>query len=81
MQTKPFGEDNAGRSCQWGKEVEAAIEPSAIRKIYWRLLPIAILTYLLAYIDRINVGFAALIVRGGLHMSATEFSFASVTFF
>lgn len=61
--------------------MEAAAGRSAIRKIYWRLLPIAILTYLLAYIDRINVGFAALTMRGDLHMSATEFGFASGIFF
>ena len=61
--------------------MDAAVERSAIRKIYWRLLPIAILTYLLAYIDRINVGFAALTMRGDLHMSATAFGFASGIFF
>src|ERR1700754_4702562 len=59
----------------------AAVERSVIRKIYWRLLPIAILTYLLAYIDRINVGFAALTMRGDLHMSAADFGFASGIFF
>jgi ACS family tartrate transporter-like MFS transporter len=52
-----------------------------MRKIYWRLLPVLVLTYLLAYIDRINVGFAALTMRGDLHMSATEFGFASGIFF
>ena len=34
------------------------IEKSAMRKIYIRLLPFAILSYLLAYIDRINASFA-----------------------
>ena len=58
-----------------------AIERSAIRKIYWRLLPLAIVTYLLCYIDRINVGFAALTMRGDLHMSAADFGFASGIFF
>ena len=57
------------------------IEQSAIRKIYWRLLPLAIVTYLLCYLDRINVGFAALTMRGDLHMSATAFGFASGIFF
>jgi ACS family tartrate transporter-like MFS transporter len=61
--------------------LDAAVERSAIRKIYWRLLPIAILTYLLAYIDRINVGFAALTMRNDLHMSAADFGFASGIFF
>ena len=61
--------------------MDSTVERSAIRKIYWRLLPIAILMYLLAYIDRINVGFAALTMRGDLHLTATEFGFASGIFF
>ena len=59
----------------------SAVERSAMRKIYWRLLPFLVFTYLLAYIDRINVGFAALTMRGDLHMSATDFGFASGVFF
>src|SRR3954465_5317189 len=58
-----------------------AIQRSALRKIYLRLLPIALLTYFLCYVDRINVGFAALTMRGNLNMSATEFGFAAGTFY
>src|SRR6186997_1800439 len=36
---------------------DAAVEKSAMRKIYLRLLPFAILCYILAYIDRINSSF------------------------
>src|SRR5690349_3163133 len=60
---------------------EAAIEKSAMRKIYMRLLPFAIFTYFLAYIDRINVSFAGLTMRGDLDMSATAFGFATGTFY
>ena len=41
-----------------------SLERSAMRKIYWRLLPFAVITYLLCYIDRINVSFAALTMTG-----------------
>jgi ACS family tartrate transporter-like MFS transporter len=58
-----------------------AVEASAIRKVYMRLLPIAMLTYFLCYVDRINVGFAALTMRGDLHLSATDFGFAAGTFY
>jgi ACS family tartrate transporter-like MFS transporter len=58
-----------------------SVEKSAIRKVYMRLLPIALLTYFLCYVDRINVGFAALTMRGDLGMSATEFGFAAGTFY
>jgi MFS family permease len=58
-----------------------AIEKSAMRKIYLRLLPFAVLSYILAYIDRINVSFAGLTMRGDLKLSATDFGFALGTFF
>src|SRR6185503_18173633 len=57
------------------------IEKSAMRKIYMRLLPFAILSYFLAYIDRINGSFAALTMRGDLDMSATVYGFAVGTFY
>ena len=56
--------------------MDDALEKSAVRKVYMRLLPFAILTYFLCYVDRINVSFAALTMRGDLDMSATAFGFA-----
>src|SRR5246127_1327370 len=61
--------------------MDEAIEKSAMRKVYMRLLPFAILSYFLAYIDRINVSFAGLTMRGDLDMSATAFGFALGTFY
>ena len=61
--------------------MDKAIEKSAMRKIYIRLLPFAILSYFLAYVDRINVSFAALTMRGDLQMSATAYGFALGTFY
>src|SRR6202012_2247436 len=61
--------------------MDAAIEKSAMRKIFVRLLPFAFLSYFLAYIDRINGSFAGLTIRGDLHLSATEFGFAVGTFY
>jgi ACS family tartrate transporter-like MFS transporter len=37
-----------------------SIERSTMRKVYLRLLPLTAVMYFLCYIDRINVGFAAL---------------------
>ena len=61
--------------------MDDAIEKSAMRKIYVRLLPFAILSYFLAYIDRINVSFAALTMRGDLNISATDYGFMLGTFY
>ena len=51
------------------------VEKSCMRKIYLRLLPFAILSYFLAYIDRINVSFAALTMRDDLGISAGDYGF------
>src|SRR6202043_327592 len=61
--------------------MEDAVEKSAMRKIYLRLLPFAVLSYVLAYIDRINVSFAGLTMRDDLNMSASAFGFALGTFY
>jgi MFS transporter, ACS family, tartrate transporter len=61
--------------------MDEAVEKSAMRKIYWRLLPFAVLSYFLAYIDRINVSFAGLTMRDDLSMSAAAFGFALGTFY
>jgi ACS family tartrate transporter-like MFS transporter len=61
--------------------MDEALEKSALRKIYLRLLPFAILSYFLAYVDRINVSFAGLTMRGDLDMTATAFGFATGTFY
>ena len=61
--------------------MDSALEKSAMRKIYLRLLPFAVLSYILAYVDRINVSFAALTMRGDLDMSAAAFGFAAGTFY
>ena len=59
----------------------SAIEQSTMSKVYLRLLPFAVLSYILAYIDRINVSFAGLTMRGDLNMSAGDFGFAVGLFY
>ncbi|HEX3862274.1 MAG TPA: MFS transporter [Stellaceae bacterium] len=57
------------------------IERSAMRKIYLRLLPFGCLCMIICYLDRINVGFAALTMRGDLGLSATAFGFGAGCFY
>ena len=59
----------------------SAIERSAMRKVYLRLLPFAVLTYFFCYVDRINVGFAALTMNKDIGLSASSFGFAAGCFF
>src|SRR6476620_2122509 len=61
--------------------MDRTLERSTMRKVYLRLLPFAILSYVLAYIDRINVSFAGLTMRGDLGMSAGTFGFAVGMFY
>src|SRR3954470_46938 len=68
------------RRLGWGNGMDL-VEKSCMRKIYLRLLPFAILSYFLAYIDRINVSFAALTMRGDLNISAGDYGFALGTFY
>jgi MFS transporter, ACS family, tartrate transporter len=61
--------------------MDGALQRSTMRKVYLRLLPFAILSYVLAYIDRINVSFAGLTMRDDLGMSAATFGFAVGMFY
>jgi ACS family tartrate transporter-like MFS transporter len=50
-------------------------------KIAWRLMPLLIAGYILNYLDRNNVGFAALTMNRELGLTATQFGRASGIFF
>lgn len=54
-----------------------AIEQSAMRKIVWRLMPLLTIAYILNYLDRSNVGFAALQMNHELGLSAAQFGFGA----
>ena len=54
---------------------------SAVRKNMVRLVPILAVAYFFSYIDRTNVGFAALTMNRDLHLTATQFGWAAGIFF
>jgi MFS transporter, ACS family, tartrate transporter len=60
---------------------DQTVEQSTARKVYWRLLPLAILSYFLCYLDRINVGFAALTMNKDLGLDAATYGMAAGAFF
>src|SRR5215472_17618437 len=59
----------------------ALIETAAIRKLRIRLLPFLFVLFVLAFIDRINLGFAALTMNRELAMTSQQFGFAAGIFF
>ena len=59
----------------------AALERSTMRKAYLRLVPYCFVLYILCYIDRINVSFAALTMNGDLGLTAHIYGLAAGAFF
>jgi ACS family tartrate transporter-like MFS transporter len=57
------------------------LEERVIRKITGRLIPFLMLLYLIAFLDRINVGFAALSMNHDLGLTAAIYGLGSGIFF
>ena len=57
------------------------VEKTTIRKIYVRLLPLLFVAYFICYLDRINVGFAALTMNKDLGFTATVYALGAAAFF
>jgi ACS family tartrate transporter-like MFS transporter len=59
----------------------SSIEQRTVRKVSWRLLPLIVVIYFVAYVDRTNVGFAALTMNKELGLSAYVFGWGAGIFF
>jgi ACS family tartrate transporter-like MFS transporter len=57
------------------------VEGRTIAKISWRILPLAAVTYCVAYIDRTNVSFATLTMNKDLGISAYVYGWGAGIFF
>lgn len=57
------------------------LEERTIRKITWRLIPFLMLLYFVAFLDRINVGFAALTMNKDVGLTSQMFGLGSGIFF
>lgn len=57
------------------------VETRTIAKVSKRLVPFLIICYFVAYLDRVNVGFAALTMNQDLGLSQTAFGFGAGIFF
>ena len=65
-------------------EVDAATDrvvEGAVRTAMWRLVPFLGLCFLLNYLDRVNVGFAALTMNADLGLSSTAYGLGAGLFF
>ncbi len=57
------------------------IEKRTLRKITWRIVPFIMILYLIAYIDRVNIGFAAITMKEDLGFTASILGFGAGIFF
>jgi hypothetical protein len=56
-------------------------EAAVLRKISRRLLPFLFTLYIVNYLDRVNVGFAALQMKADLKLSDSVYGFGAGIFF
>ncbi len=57
------------------------LERRTIRKLTFRIVPFIMLLYFIAYLDRVNIGFAALQMNEDIGLSAAAFGFGAGVFF
>src|SRR3954447_25984428 len=61
--------------------MSAALMQPVYRRIAWRLVPYLMLIYMVAFLDRVNISFAALTMNRDLGISASLYGFAAGVFF
>lgn len=64
--------------------LDIALEPmeaATIRKLRIRLLPLLLVLFVIAFLDRINLGFAVLTMNRELAINSQQFGFAAGIFF
>lgn len=62
-------------------ETHQLLEREVFRKVTWRLLPLLFICYIMAYLDRVNVGFAKLQMQQDLGMSDSVYGIGAGVFF
>lgn len=61
--------------------MENELEKRTLRKVGWRIVPFIMLLYFIAYIDRVNIGFASLTMKDDLGFTASILGFGAGIFF
>jgi ACS family tartrate transporter-like MFS transporter len=56
-------------------------ERAVMRRVFWRIVPMCFLLYIVSYIARANIGYAALEMNAELGLSPSAFGFAAGIFF
>ena len=61
--------------------VPSVLQVRTMRRVALRIVPFLMVCYFVSFLDRVNVGFAALQMVKDLHMSPAVFGFGSGVFF
>lgn len=56
------------------------LEHATMKQVTWRILPYLMICYLISYIDRVNIGFAALQMRSEMELGAEIFGIGASLF-
>ncbi len=72
---------STGQAASFAANSPPEVSPELIKRIAWRVLPIVLLGFFLSYLDRTNVGMAALTMSSDLKFTATIFGLGSSIFF
>lgn len=61
--------------------MSTALEKRVMKKISWRIIPFIMILYFIAFLDRVNVGFAAIHMNEDIGLSPAIFGFGAGLFF
>jgi MFS transporter, ACS family, tartrate transporter len=60
---------------------QRSLEAATMRRVIWRILPFLMVCYFIAYVDRVNAGFAALQMNKDLGLTAAMFGLGGGLFY
>jgi sugar phosphate permease len=69
--------DVGDRSTEHADPAFDAVRRQALSRVAWRFLPILTVAYVLNYLDRTSVGFAALTMNRDLGLTASQFGWGA----
>lgn len=76
-----LGDEKSQARATINAQYQANLQDALMRKISLRILPFMFIIYMVAYLDRINIGFAALTMNQELGLSAFAFGLATSIFY
>jgi D-galactonate transporter len=71
----------ASRAVSAPKSAVSAVEASTMRAVSWRLMPFLLAAYVICYIDRVNIGFAALQMNKAVGIDPKTYGLGAGIFF